>query len=76
MFPAELDLALRTRSALASGEARDAREALKVRQADVADVLGVSRQVVSLWERGERTPTARNALAYGKLLQRLTEQAA
>jgi DNA-binding XRE family transcriptional regulator len=76
MRPADLDLALRTRAALASGAAREAREIAGARQADVAEAIGVSRQAVSKWEAGLCSPSTAHALAYGRLLRQLARRAA
>jgi transcriptional regulator with XRE-family HTH domain len=42
----------------------------------MAGVLGVSRSTVCQWERGNRVQDASRVLAYGRLLKRLTAQAA
>ena len=76
MRAADLAFAMRTIAALRSGEARKEREALGVRQADMADVLGVTRQAVSQWEAGVRRPSAAHALRYGRTLAQLTEDPA
>lgn len=76
MRPADIATVSRTREGLASGAARKARIASGARQSDVAEALGVGRAAVGLWESGKRVPTAEHALAYGKLLARLTGKAA
>jgi transcriptional regulator with XRE-family HTH domain len=38
-------------------------------QADVGEVVGVTRQSVSLWEAGSRTPRGRNLDVYLEVLQ-------
>jgi transcriptional regulator with XRE-family HTH domain len=43
---------------------------------DVAEVVGVTRQAVSWWERGRRTPRGRNLDAYGDVLRALRRDAA
>jgi DNA-binding transcriptional regulator YiaG len=74
--PADLALATTTIGDLATGHARRRREQLGVRQADIAAVIGVTRQCVSQWESGIRRPTAAHALAYAKILHRLGRQSA
>lgn len=76
MRPADVATVSRTRDALKSGAARTARIASGARQSDVAEALGVCRAAVGLWESGGRKPTAEHALAYGRLLARLTRKAA
>jgi DNA-binding transcriptional regulator YiaG len=66
----------RIRDDLASGRAREQRRAAGVSLAEVARVLKVSRQAVGYWETGHARPGGENALAYGRLLARLTEKAA
>lgn len=72
---ADLALIVRIRADLVAGDARRARAAAGVRQAEFASAIGVSRQAVSQWESGRRVPSARHALAYGRLLQRLASAA-
>lgn len=43
---------------------------------DVASYCGVTRQSVSLWERGERTPTGENLSRYLEALGVLRDEAA
>jgi DNA-binding XRE family transcriptional regulator len=74
--PTDLALIAQTQADLASGKARADRKAARVNQADIASALGVSRQAVTGWEGGTRTPSSANALAYGKLLRQLTRKAA
>ena len=76
MRAVDLALVSAIRAELADGRARMAREDAGVRQADVAAVLGVSRQAVSKWEAGLCSPSAPHALAYGKLLRQLARRAA
>jgi DNA-binding XRE family transcriptional regulator len=74
--PAELAAVAAFRAELASGKARTARESAGLSPAEVASALGVSRQTVGLWESGKRKPTAEHALAYGRLLARLSRKVA
>ena len=55
--PADLALAMRTITTLKTGQARQTRQAIGARQADIAQVLGVTRQAVSQWEAGVRRPS-------------------
>lgn len=75
MRPADLAAAVRIRADLASGTARQAREAAGITAADMARAIGVSRQAVSSWETGAVVPTLEHALAYGKVLTALIRQA-
>lgn len=50
---------------------RALREANGVSQGDVGGVLGVHRETVSRWERGERTPRGELLVAYVDLLDEL-----
>lgn len=76
MRSADLALVAATRADLASGRARQSRVDAGVRQADVAETIGVTRQAVSKWEAGLCSPSAPHALAYGRLLRQLARQAA
>lgn len=76
MRPADVAAISRTRADLASGAARQAREAAKVTQAEMASALGVSRSALGHWETGRSVPSAEHALAYGRLLARLGRKAA
>jgi len=74
--PADLDLAIQTIHALKTGRARQQRQATGASQANIAEVLKVTRQAVSQWESGIRQPSAAHAAAYGRLLRRLTANSA
>lgn len=45
------------------------REALNLRQMDVAEALGVDRSTVASWETGRASPEARLILPLAKLLK-------
>jgi transcriptional regulator with XRE-family HTH domain len=70
----ELKQSVRTRQALPAPSARRAlRQAAGVSLADVASVVGVSRQAVGLWEAGLRRPRGRNLDSYLHVLRALRE---
>lgn len=72
----DLAVVARVRDDLASGRARGVRRAARLSMAEVASACGVSPQAVSYWERGEKVPSVRHALAYGRLLAAVGCQAA
>jgi DNA-binding XRE family transcriptional regulator len=74
--PSDLAAAVRIRADLASDAARKTREAAGVTAADIARVVGVTRQAVSSWETGAMVPTVEHALAYGRALAALGRRAA
>lgn len=76
MRPADLANAARIRAELKAGAAREARIASGASGADVARVLGVTRQAVFYWETGRNVPSVAHALAYGRLLAALAKRAA
>ena len=76
MRPSDLAAAVRIRTDLASDGARETREASGVTAADIARVVGVTRQAVSSWETGAVVPTVGHALAYGRALAALGRRAA
>ena len=53
---------------------REIRERVGLSQADVARVLGVTREAVAYWERGLRVPKAGTAARYLELLDRLAQE--
>lgn len=75
MRAADVVLVARIRADLKSGRARGAREATLAGQREIALALGVTRTAVSQWEAGRSVPSAEHALAYGRLLDRLTKAA-
>lgn len=52
---------------------RSIREAAGATQAELATALGVSKQALERWERGEAKPRGRHAAAYAALLELLEE---
>lgn len=50
---------------------RALRRAAGVSLAEVAAALGVTRQAVSMWELGQRTPRGATLIAYTRLLREL-----
>lgn len=68
---ADLLFAVQVRADLASGRARKTRLAAGVKLMEMAPLLGVTPQVISLWERGKRKPTLEHAVQYGRLLAKL-----
>jgi DNA-binding transcriptional regulator YiaG len=76
MRAAELVLISQTRADLASGAARQAREAVRISQREAAEALGVTQSAVSHWETGRSVPSGDLALAYGRLLRQLARKAA
>ncbi len=61
---------------ISSGYARELREANHLSQAEVARDVGVTHVAVMRWEKGERRPRGRNALAYHKVLSVLAARSA
>jgi DNA-binding XRE family transcriptional regulator len=74
--PTDLATARQVRADLSSDTARETREASGMTAADIARVVGVSRQAVSSWETGAVVPTVEHALAYGRALAALGRRAA
>ncbi len=68
----ELTLRVRTRRTLPEPSVRRAiRRAAGVSLEDIANVVGVTRQAVSLWELGQRTPRPRALNTYVDALRAL-----
>jgi DNA-binding XRE family transcriptional regulator len=66
----ELSNRLRARHELPPPELRRAlRKAAGASQADIAEVVGVTRQSVSFWEAGTRTPRGPNLESYVDVLE-------
>jgi DNA-binding XRE family transcriptional regulator len=76
MRPADLLILAEARAAAADGTARKARIDARLTQLEVGEACGVSAKTVAAWETGQRTPTGRAALEYGKLLRQLARRAA
>ncbi len=55
---------------------RTIRVAAGASQADVAELLGVHRETVSRWERGNRTPSPRNLARYLEVIEELRQVSA
>ena len=53
---------------------RALREAATVSLEEVGEQLGVSRQTVSRWERGERFPRPQHLVAYAELLRSFRQE--
>jgi len=76
MRAADVVMVAQIRADLRSGRAREAREATRAAQREIALALGVTRAAVSHWESGRSAPSAEHALAYRRLLDRLAKAAA
>ncbi|MFA9272558.1 MAG: helix-turn-helix transcriptional regulator [Baekduiaceae bacterium] len=59
-----------------SGEARALRVAADLTLEEIASAVGVSRQALAGWEKGERRPGGNNARHYAAVLQELRDRAA
>ncbi len=55
---------------------RGVRVAAGASQADLAELLGVHRETISRWERGNRRPSPRHLARYLELLEELRKVAA
>jgi DNA-binding transcriptional regulator YiaG len=53
---------------------RQLREQAGVSQSDIAAVVGVSRECVSMWESGPRVPRGQNLERYLAFLERLARE--
>ncbi len=67
----ELELLVKTRKRIASGEAKNIRLAVGLSEADIARACGVTASGVNRWEHGHRYPRADDALRYGRVLDLL-----
>lgn len=71
MTKTELDLLIEVRQATASGRAARLRELSGLSQAEIAELVGVTAACVSRWEAGDRRPTGKQALNYGRALRQI-----
>jgi transcriptional regulator with XRE-family HTH domain len=70
----EIRSRLRVRRDLpAPAQCRALREAAELTQQELADVLGVSKQTVSYWETGARSPRGARLYRYAEALNALRE---
>jgi DNA-binding XRE family transcriptional regulator len=67
----ELLAAVRARTLLASGKARDIRERAGVSRDDAGRAIGASGAAITHWESGLRRPRTELAARYGQLLDEL-----
>jgi DNA-binding XRE family transcriptional regulator len=67
----ELLAAVRARTLLASGKARDIRERAGVSRDDASRAIGASGAAITHWESGLRRPRTELAARYGQLLDEL-----
>ncbi|MEV6445993.1 helix-turn-helix transcriptional regulator [Amycolatopsis sp. NPDC051716] len=70
---APLDVAMRVRRMIESGEARSLRESAGLSCELIARKCEVGQTAVFRWERGDRQPRGRNLLAYHRVLVELKE---
>ena len=61
--------------ALATGQARELRKALRMSVLDLGATVGVSGAAISRWECGKRTPQGETALKYARVLEVLRKVA-
>lgn len=57
----------------APAERRAIRERARVSQAELAEAIGVTRQAIDHWERGDRFPTGANLERYAEALTALAQ---
>jgi transcriptional regulator with XRE-family HTH domain len=71
MQTAQLRLIIEGREVARSGRGARIRRLAGITQADLGRALGVTSTTISRWERGEREPRGRHAIAYVRLLDEL-----
>jgi DNA-binding XRE family transcriptional regulator len=69
----EILTAVRARTLLASGKARDIRERAGVTRDDAGRAIGASGAAITHWESGLRRPRTELAARYGRLLDELAD---
>jgi transcriptional regulator with XRE-family HTH domain len=73
METVELRLILEGRETARSGRGARLRRVAGITQAELGGALGVTSTTISRWERGERQPRGRHAVAYLRALRELSE---
>lgn len=68
-----IDALLELRSWMDSGRHVELRKGAGIPQRAIADDVGVTKGCVTRWERLQRHPSGRDALAYHRVLRRLAE---
>lgn len=68
-----IDSLLELRSWMDSGRHVQLRKTAGIPQRAIADDVGVTKGCVTRWERLQRRPSGRDALAYHRVLRRLAE---
>lgn len=71
---ADAVLIMEARRACRNGSGAHVRERAGLNQTELASLVGVTPAAVSHWETGDRQPTGRNALAYGRVLRWLARE--
>jgi transcriptional regulator with XRE-family HTH domain len=73
MQTAELQLIIEGRETARSGRGARVRRIAGITQAELGEALGVTSTTISRWERGERQPRGRHAIAYLRAVREITE---
>jgi len=69
----EISLLMEAREAALSGRAARLRRAAGLSQREVARAVGVTAGCITRWENGERRPTGKVAVEYGRVLREIAE---